>query len=262
METYRNYGFLPPEPDEGAYELGGLISLPKVILQPNRDWSAFLPKYEPQFGDGWDSFGCTVWGSENAIETLEKKLTGVEKNYSERFTYILAGVTQRGADPHKVAECIRSNGLIPDEILPMTKDYEEFLTPNPMTPELKKEGQRWGWQFGHEYVWNGVQTADAQLAKVMEALQYSPLGVSVTAWFAEKDFKTNQTVYVDRDQPNTHWCVLYGVDDYGYKIYDSYDQTHKILSFDHKMRVCKRYSLTRKPIKRYTWWEFLRRLFV
>lgn len=37
--------------DPNAYVLGGLVELPKVILQPNGQWDEFLPVYEPQYNE-------------------------------------------------------------------------------------------------------------------------------------------------------------------------------------------------------------------
>ena len=81
----KNYGYIKPKLEGDHYIFGGLASLPKVIIQPDGNWEKFLPIYEPQFNEFFDSYGCTAWGSENAIETLEKHLTGKEPNYSERL---------------------------------------------------------------------------------------------------------------------------------------------------------------------------------
>ncbi|MEK7662405.1 MAG: hypothetical protein AAB355_02860 [Patescibacteria group bacterium] len=254
--SYKNYGLqISKTPDPNAYILGGLTELPKIIIQPDRDYSLSLPKYEPQFGGGWDSSGCVIWGHQNAIEIILKKTTGIEYNFSERFNYITGNVTPPGSDPHEQAEYIRKYGLIADVSLPMTKTYEEFITPKPMTNELLVEGKRWTYTMKHQFVWDTPQTKGQRLEKIKEYLQYSPLGASVTAWILENG------VYVDNGQPNTHWCVLYGIDDKGYKIFDSYDQSKKILSFDHNIQICKRYFLEKRAIKRFWLWEILNRLF-
>ena len=256
MNQYKNYGLkISDIPDVGAYKIGG-VSLPKIVLQPDGDWSNYLPVYEPQFGGDWDSSGCVIWGYQNIIETTLKKLTGIEYNFSERFNYITGNVQPPGSDPHEQAEYMRKYGLISDVSLPMTKTYEEFITPKPMTEELLAEGKRWTYTMQHEYVWNTPQTSDQQKTLIKEYLQYSPLGVTVTAWFEENG------VYVDKGRPNTHWVELYGIAENGYKIFDSYDQSKKILSFDHHISLCKRILLTKKKVLKKFWLiELLLRIF-
>jgi len=243
--SYKNYGLkISTTPDPKAYKIGG-VSLPKIVLQPDGDWSNYLPVYEPQFGGDWDTYGCVIWGNQNAIEIILKKITGIEYNFSERFNYIIGNVQPPGSDPHEQLEYMRKYGVIDQIILSMTKTYEEFITPKPMTPTLLDKGKNWGYELQHQYVWNGNQTLDQQKVLIKEYLQYSPLGVTVTAWFQENG------VYVDRGESNTHWCVLYGIAENGYKVFDSYDQSQKILSFNHHISVCKRYSLAKKKPQ---WW--------
>lgn len=250
----KNYGFVPPIIDDTQYILGGLTKVPKVILQPNGDWSDYLPEYEPQFNEKFDSTGCTVWGTENVIETLLKKKLGIEYNFSERYIYILAKVRPPGADPHKIAEVIRSEGLIPDELLPMTPSFEEFIQPDPMRTDLLVKGQLWPYKLMHEWVWERKQTREQRKKKIREALKYSPLGVSVTAWIEEDG------VYIDDGRPNTHWTVIYGEADNGWKVFDSYDHSNKILSFDHDIRFCKRYFLGDKPMTTEVGIDLLKRI--
>src|SRR3990167_4478500 len=95
----QNYGFVVPKITEDNYVLGGLRSLPKIILQENGQWDNFLPEYEPQFNAEFDTSGCAVWGTENAIEILDRKLSEKQSNYSERFIYILARVRPPGSNP-------------------------------------------------------------------------------------------------------------------------------------------------------------------
>lgn len=255
-----NYGFVRPKIDDTHYVLGGLGSLPKVVLQPDGQWDTYLPTYEPQYGGGWDTDGCTVWGTQNALETLVRKLCGREDNYSERFTYILAGIRPPGGDPHTVAETVRKNGLIPQTELPMTQNFNEFITPDPMLVEYLAKGKIWlnAFVFGHDWVYTKEPAKVDRIALIKEALTYSPVALSVTAWYQEGD------VYVDRGQPNCHWCECYGWNDKGWKIFDSYDQSMKIYSFDSSIEFAKRYSLVIKnkeeqisKIKQLLTWLFM-----
>lgn len=258
----KNYGLVISDiEDPQAYTLGGLVDLPKIVLHPDGNWQDFLPVYEPQFNSQFDSYGCTVFGTENVVETLLRKLTGNERNFSERFIYILAKIRPPGADPHDICEVVRRNGLIENDLLPMTATWEEFITPDPMTVELLVEGQKFQYEVKHTYVWRGRISKDERTKLIREHLRYSPLGVSVTAWFREGE------VYVDNGQPNTHWCVLYGESEQGWLIFDSYDHSKKILSRDHNIQLCKRFMLVeKKPVSNWTTdiikrlWSFIKDL--
>lgn len=240
------YGFIPPQIDSTQYVLGGFTSLPKVILEPTGQWDKYLPEYEPQH-ENFETYGCTVWGTLNAIEILEKRLTTKESNYSERYIYNIVPIRPPGGDPHAVADAIREAGLIPDEPTPAT--FAEFCMP-PTQAQINIGGE-WGrkWNFGYEWVFNNVsKTARVQLMK--EALMYSPICVSVTAWHEEDG------IYVDKGQINNHWTVVYGYTEANgkvfWKVFDSYDHSHKILHPDHEILYCKRYSLT--PVEKKDNW--------
>ena len=241
----KNYGLsFSDTPDLGAYVLGGATSLPKEILRPNGDWSQFMPKYEAQ-AEKFETWGCTVFGTLNAVEALAELVTGKKYDFSERYIYNLAEIGPGGTDPHKVCEIVRNEGLIDQELLPMTDTYEEFCKPRPMEAQYEVKGQLFPYTIGHEYVFRFEFDKTYRTEKIREALKYSPLGVSVTAWF-----KDENGLYVDNGLPNNHWCVLYGETKNGWKIFDTYDGGHKILSFDHQIQVCKRFSFTKKPKKK------------
>jgi hypothetical protein len=169
----RSYGFVPPVIIGGdEYILGG-FGLEKKILQPDGNWEAYLPTYERQFNGNFDTFGCTVFGTLNAIEILTKKVCEVEANYAERYPYILAGVRPPGADPHKVAEAIRSKGVVNQELLPFSDTFDEFIKPDPMTKGFLDIGKKWleTNSFGHEWVFSNNPSKEAKLALLKEALQ-------------------------------------------------------------------------------------------
>lgn len=236
------YGFVEPQDDETAYVLGGLTKLPKTISQPNGNWTPYLPIYEPQ-AENYETWGCTVWGTQNAIEILFKKLFGTEPNYAERFNYIRVQIREPGTDPHKTCESVRKDGLINAEILPVTPTYEEFIEPDPLPGSILAKGQYWltRYKFLHEWVFQNLQSPEEQTKLIRECLTYSPLGVSVTAWNEENG------VYVDNGQPNNHWCVLFNEVSNGWEIFDSYDHSIKVIPFTHKIRFCKRFYIEARP---------------
>jgi len=235
-----NYGFVPSKIEQDHYVLGA-SSIPKIILQPLGNWEQYLPSYEPQF-DEFETYGCTVWGTQNAIETLIKRMEAVEPNYSERFTYILAGVREPGADPHKIAEIIRNDGLIDHELLPNnTSTYEEFIKPSPMTKELVDEGEKWlnKYDFKHEWVFTNNPDKQTRLTLLKEALQYSPVCLSVTAWSSD----ANGLYYAYNNAPNNHWVMCYGIEGESLLVFDTYDQSKKKLHPDHPIMMAKRYYI-------------------
>lgn len=241
----KNYGLGFSSPDKTAYVLGGARSLPKIVLKKDGQWGDFLPQYEPQFNEIYDSTGCTVWGTQNALEILMKYITGEEYNFSERYNYILAGIRPPGADPHFVSEIFRRYYVIADYLLPFMATYEEFLRPDPMTTDLLAKGQEFPYEIGHEWVFNSPQTKEARIAKMKECLTYSPLGISVTAWIYDDESET----FIDNGMANTHWCVCFGWNDKGWLIFDSYNQSVKTVSYDHNIQMCKRYYLKKKKVE-------------
>lgn len=231
----KNYGFIPSLIDDTQYTLGA-GSLPKTVLQVNGSWKAYLPVYESQ-SEKFETYGCTVFGTINAIEILLNRLHQIQPNYSERFTYILAKVREPGADPHKITEIIRKNGVIDQSLLPMTQTYDEFIQPDPMTKELVDRAEEWLFTYDikHEWVWTSYQGKENQLKLLKEALQYSPVCVSVSAWASD-----SKDLYYS-NVPNNHWVVCFGVEGESPLVFDSYDRSIKKLHPDHQIMMAKRY---------------------
>lgn len=259
MNKKNQYGFIHKEIEADEYVLGGR-QLPRPVLQPTGQWHEYLPDYERQFTDLYDTYGCTVYGTLNALEMLDRRLKNRKSDYSERFTYNLVPVRPPGSDPHLVAETVRKFGLIDQALLPMTTTFEEFTAT--VKPDALRLGL--GWlktnDMGHEWLWKGNIAPEAKDELLRDALRYSPIGVSVSAWTLVDG------VYIDNDQPNNHWCVLIGFYDITGKIYkkvfDSYDQTIKILHPEHKIQFAKRYTLTEKVEKSPPWWKvFINKIF-
>lgn len=228
------YGLIEGIRDAQDY-IFGKSTVPRVTFQPDGNWEPYLPKYEPQ-AENWESNGCTVWGTQNQIETFSKRVYGIEPNYSERYTYLLTPVDPRyGADPQKVYECIRAHGLIDNDLFPVPESQEEFLDTTRITELMRYRGKQWlsRYTLMHEWLW--TQRPDNALELMKQALIMSPLGVSVSAWWQDENGK-----YVDNGQRNNHWCMCYRIDDEGIHIFDSYDHRKKVLRHDHIIARAKR----------------------
>jgi hypothetical protein len=236
----RDFGLLEDIREFTAYVLGG-SQVPYVPYQPDGDWTPYLPKYESQ-STRFETHGCTVWGLQNQVETLFKRLYKDEPNYSERFTYLLAGVVPgRGADPQVVYESVRKNGLIDQSLLPMTDTLEDFIDKSDITGSLLAKGQNWleKHDFKHEWLWTRRPENWKEILR--EALQTSPIGVSVTAWMQVNG------LYVSDSGGNNHWCLLYKIDDDGVMwVFDTYDHSQKPLHPEHNIRRAKRIWINRK----------------
>ena len=109
-----------------------------------------------------------------------------------------------------------------------------------MSEHLKQIAKQWltEYTFMHEWVFKGG--SDKQ-ERMMEALKYSPLGVSVVGW-RQKD-----GLYVkypgERDQ---HWTDVVGYEkDKHWIIYDSYPPFIKHLAWDYDFGFAKRYHVER-----------------
>ncbi len=231
-----NYGFVKPEHDNRDFIFGSAFnSLPKTILQANGDWSPYLPLYERQFGAGWDSYGCTCFGTLNCLEVIMKKVYGTDFDFSERYQYNLIGIEPPGSDPKKVAQSIHSDGVLEQKDLPYEDNLNVFKSPRPMTKSLIDKGHLWLQRYGFGYEW-----IDANVKNLRECLQYSPIGVSVCAWY--KNDKGQY--YSPKGMDNNHWTLLYKIGDNGeFYVFDSYDQEMKVLTPEHNIEYAMRYNV-------------------
>lgn len=235
-----NYGLIQDAIEATAY-LFGDNKVPYIFFNESGDWEPWLPKYESQ-ADNYETNGCTVWGTQNQIETFHNFLYDTEPNYSERFTYLLTPVNRyKGCDPQKVYECIRKYGLVDNKDFPTPKDEEEFHDESEISGSLLAKGQYWLKQYDlkHEYLWTTPPSNALEVLK--DALKTSPIACSVTAWYRNEEGK-----YYDKVIKNNHWVMIYRIDDEGIHIFDSYDLTKKTLTHDHYIKLAKRIYVNKK----------------
>ncbi len=239
----KNYGFISDVIEEEDYILGGGQLGGEVLT--NGQWDDYLPVKELQSKRGLETMNCVAFSTLNALEILHKRKFGEEKNWSERYIGVLAGTTRNGNSPHKVIQVIRNTaGLIKDELLPFNVGiWEEYYSPSPMTEKYLKIGRKFleNWKIGHEWVFRG---SGNNQEKIKIALQYSPVGASVFAW------KQRNGLYYKDEGKDNHWITIYGYEDGKYwKIFDSYNDTHKQLEWQYPFGFAKRYTLDKRTKK-------------
>mgnify|MGYP001592537820 CR=1 FL=1 len=110
-KNFKQLGFIPGESSPTTY-FGS--SIPHEVRVENGDWTPYLPVGEKQTGRD-DYMDCTCRSLTTCIETQEKRFTGKEVNYSDRFLAKRSGVTRQGNYLDKVAETARKEGLVAQE---------------------------------------------------------------------------------------------------------------------------------------------------
>jgi hypothetical protein len=237
METQKNYGLkLEPIKIGQDYVFGAFNSLPKIVLRHNGQWDNFLVTKEIQNVGNIETQACTVFGTLNCAETLIKRLYTKEENFSDRWLAYNAGVRREtGGSPHTVAENLRKLGCPFQSSWDINLSEDFYKTPpEKLMDEAKID---FPYAFSHEYVGTSI-------TEIKNALKYSPLGCAVSAWYQRPD----GIYYSPKGTTNNHWVMIYGYDDEkrAWKVFDSYDQYHKLYSFDAEISMAKRYLITKK----------------
>lgn len=216
------------------YQLGGYSKLPTEVLQENQDWTPYLPKKELQ-NKGFETSACVTFTTLNCIEILIKRKYGIETNWSDRFLACASGTDKGGNSPKQVAETLRKLGCALEEQYPFeASSYKDFykLIP-PKMYELAKEFFKYSFQ--HEYV-SGKD--------IDEAIKYSPLLISVSAWH-----KKNGLFYRPEGYRDNHATTYVKREPDSRKVFDTYDSHLKSIHLDALPQVAKRFHIERKPMQ-------------
>lgn len=235
----KNYGLkLSKRQDPNAYIFGSSPILAE-ILQPDGQWDAYLPSEELQNNNGVEPYACASYGSLNAIEILLKRKYGDTYNFSDRYLAWATGTQfKHGNDPHIVAEYLRNAGDVMQidwDVTPDIDSFDKYYQAPPLDTQAHAPFFTKEFSFLHDYV-------RSEPNDLKEALKYSPLGFSATAWYVNAS-----GVYYNPGLPNNHWLVCYGFLDGRYwKVFDSYDNTHKLIDWNSLPQAAKRYAIAKK----------------
>lgn len=246
------YGYIAPIIEPKAYVLGSQRSAPFNVLLESGDWRPYVPVGEPQIRGSLETNSCTNFGWLNAVETYSRCLFNSDRNFSDRFLAIVSDQAREGNDPQKVAEAIRTIGLIDEYKLPFVDGmtWETYFTPNPMTRVYLDEAKKFRaeFDFKHEYLFTYNTPVSEQQRLILQGLKRSPVPATVYAWVKDGD----KYIRPPGVQGN-HWIViLHAEPGVGYWIFDSdgRDGTYlKLLSWDYQFDIAKGFLIERQDAK-------------
>ena len=260
-----DHGFIPDIFKEQDLILGSANSLSGKVINLSRDWEPFLPPSEGQLRSGVETVSCVSFGLCNIIEIMSDLLyfsfqSPSEKNYSDRFLAINSGTTPRGNSVLKVADTLRHGGLVGEEALPFSSDiksFSEYHSPKPLPRHLLNIGKKWTNQFnfGYEWVFNDSVPKKDRPNLIWNALQFSPVGVSVLAWIKDGNSYTKPKGAIDN-----HFTVIFGGEKGShFTIFYSYPNSDsdyiKILPWNYDFGQAHKFSLEKKFEKEDNWFE-------
>lgn len=243
-------GFIAPQIEADHFVLGGFgeDTLSASVIKVDGNWFKYLPSFESQLQKTFDSDGCTVYGTLNALETYQRFIENKETNYSDRFVYNAVGVNPPGDDPHHVITVIRGSGLVLENDFKSEVDsLTTFMTPRPLTTDLIVKGKQWFQKWmSPSHIWIITpSTKPEDIVRILkEQLLRGTVSISVCAWFQDAD----GLYYSPDNMQNEHWAECYNVDDTGIYVFDSYLDARtgsflKKLRLDHNIQYAKRYNL-------------------
>jgi|CXWL01.1.fsa_nt_gi hypothetical protein len=251
-----NHGLQIEDPKPEDYVFGG-NQLGDSPIQPDANWSGYLPDVEIQNLNGIEPSACVTFATLNIVEILERKLYGGTNNWSDRFLATISGTKERkGNSPNNVAYVLKDKGCVEERDLPFDSSittYDSFYA------LIKESLHTLALQFKAEFAF-GYEYVKPNHDDLMDALKYSPLGFSVYAWIQDE----NGLYYRPSGASDGHYtvCIGYVRNNY-WIIFDSYapnGSAIKHVKWDSLPLVAYRYTLLRQVASESAWDRFIKLL--
>lgn len=226
-------------------ELGG------AVLNVSGQWQPWAPAQDEQQNVGIEPEDCTSEGTMDGLQTLAQMLYNDSTEWSKRFLAYASNTTVEGNDPKTVIDTLEKVGVPPETDWPNTSElttWAMFYTAPPQA--IYTKALEYLAQYAVDWEW--VATDQASL---MQALQYSPIGVSGFAW----NFDPTVGYYTSpAGTTPCHWFVIIGYLANNYwVVFDSYEQNIKKLAWDFSFGEAMRYSLSTNVVNPSAWQQFL-----
>jgi len=239
----RNYGLLQEKQARAKdWVFGGITGILTDKLELDGSWDEWLPIYEPQ-SSTFDTMSCVTFSALNCLETLYKRKYKDDVNFSDRFIAKSSNTTLSGNYLSVVADAIVNYGLVDESLWPFeARNWTEYMKDIPTEVYDSAAVSRERFKINWEWVLDGSTDA------LKEALQYSPIQVTVYAWQTPVN-----DVYQRTEIAPNHAVMLYGYRDNEYwLIYDHYSKNIKKLAWDFNFGHRLRYNIENNmPEKKY-----------
>lgn len=145
---------------------------------PSGDWTPYLPpgEYQKDYRSMVDSMSCVSFSALNSIEMQEKFLTGYQPNYSDRFTATMSGTTKDGNYLWKVADSIRKNGVVLEEMWAAPKRFKWDTYYTAIDMGVVNDASKWldKWEMKYERLYDA-----ADRAELTRHLKHAPIQVTI-----------------------------------------------------------------------------------
>ena len=185
-------GFRPED-----WVAGSIGALSFEERNPSGDWRPYLVAKEYQKAKE-DSMSCVSFSAISSIEMQEKFLTGVERNYSDRWIAKMSGTTVDGNWLWKVGDTIRNLGLVAESSYPAPANFTfaqyHAEIPEAKKQELLKEGQAWKqkWDVKTEFINTSIGMWYTVKEDLMKHIKHAPLqivkpGHAIVNFLCEQD---------------------------------------------------------------------------
>ena len=221
----KNTGLLlEKRPNVKDWKFLGYTGIDDKILRPDGQWDKYLPEFETQKQNNFDTYACVTYATLNCVETILLRKWGRTENYSDRFLATVSGtVCNRGNHMARVANALINHGCCKEDVYPFSADIDTCSDYYAIIPEkVKKLALPFKNQY--DFRWEWVENTPETMK---EALKYSPLTVVVHG--------------------GKHLVELYGyVDGRYWKCYDHYERKYKTFLWDYAFGRIMKFSLNQK----------------
>lgn len=229
------FGFIDAPRGSDEHVFGSNNRFQGTILVPDGNWKPYLPPLEIQHNNRFDTYSCVTFAALNCLETILKKKYDIVDNRSDRFTSVASGTEPgRGNSIQAVAESIRKDGTVAEEIYPFLPDMssQEFF--KDLTQDLRNIGKDWltKTQVNHEWMDASYKRFDP--IKAFNALRVSPLHTAV-------DSRTTKTANFKQYD---HSVMIYNAvkGDY-FEVFNSYENCFQTFEWDYPFYIPKKYEI-------------------